>query len=253
MEDGVITLYIKTHRITGLKYFGYTTRKDVSRYKGSGIYWRQHIRKHGNDANTEIVGIFENIDKASLFAIKYSEDNNIVESDEWANLMIENCLGTIVHTDEIKRKISEKAKGRIVSEETRKRMSEAGKIRIFSEEHRNNLSKSGKGRVFSKEHLEKMSQVRKGTKLPKEWCENVSKAMKGKKRGSMSEDQKQKLSKFFEETWIVIDPEGNKQVITNLKKFCKDNGLCRSGMWAVSCGRYTQHKGWKCQKMEATI
>ena len=89
----MITLYIKTHRITGLKYFGYTTRKDVDQYKGSGIYWRQHIKKHGNDANTEIVAVFENIDEASSFAINFSKENNIVKSDEWANLMEEDCRG----------------------------------------------------------------------------------------------------------------------------------------------------------------
>ena len=38
------------------------------------------------------VWAFENLDECSKFAIKFSEDNNIVESDNWANLKIENGL-----------------------------------------------------------------------------------------------------------------------------------------------------------------
>jgi len=47
-------LYIKTHNITGLKYLGYTKRKDPYKYKGSGDYWTKHINKHGYDVTTEI-------------------------------------------------------------------------------------------------------------------------------------------------------------------------------------------------------
>ena len=39
---------------------------------------------------TEIIGLFENIDEATEFALKFSRDNNIVESKEWANLIEEN-------------------------------------------------------------------------------------------------------------------------------------------------------------------
>jgi hypothetical protein len=38
-------LYIKTHSVTGLKYFGKTT-KDPFRYKGSGVYWVRHLKVH---------------------------------------------------------------------------------------------------------------------------------------------------------------------------------------------------------------
>ena len=41
-------LYIKTHNITGLKYFGKTIGNPYS-YKGSGTYWNNHLKKHGNN------------------------------------------------------------------------------------------------------------------------------------------------------------------------------------------------------------
>lgn len=85
-------LYVKTHNITGLKYFGKTYRKDPSKYLGSGVYWRAHLKKHGNDVTTEIVGAFEDLEEATRFALKFSKDNDIVASPLWANLIDENAV-----------------------------------------------------------------------------------------------------------------------------------------------------------------
>ena len=41
-------LYIKQHSITKKMYFGKTTRPDPMKYKGSGVYWLRHIKKHGS-------------------------------------------------------------------------------------------------------------------------------------------------------------------------------------------------------------
>lgn len=85
----MIHLYIKTHNITGLKYFGKTT-KDPLIYKGSGLYWKRHLAIHGNDVCTEIYGSYVDTDICSQDAIKFSIINNIVESNDWANLRQEN-------------------------------------------------------------------------------------------------------------------------------------------------------------------
>lgn len=85
-------LYIKTHRTTGLKYFGKTTKLDPSKYHGSGEYWQKHIQKHGKDILTEIVGYYEDKDECVNAAIEFSIKNNIVESKDWANFKIENGL-----------------------------------------------------------------------------------------------------------------------------------------------------------------
>lgn len=91
MND-LITLYIKTHNITGLKYFGKTKSKDPHKYKGSGVYWTNHINKHGYDVTTEILGQFTDIVECKKVAILFSKNNNIVESKEWANLIDENGI-----------------------------------------------------------------------------------------------------------------------------------------------------------------
>jgi hypothetical protein len=85
-------LYIKTHSITGLKYFGKTTKSDPSKYTGSGDYWLKHINVHGNHLHTEILGFFTDKDECIRAATEFSINNNIVESKEWANFKIENGL-----------------------------------------------------------------------------------------------------------------------------------------------------------------
>ena len=86
-------LYIKQHSVTGLKYFGKTTKEDPVSYLGSGIHWKRHIKKHGTEhVKTLWYQSFQ--DKKSLvdYATKFSKENNIVESKEWANLKEENGL-----------------------------------------------------------------------------------------------------------------------------------------------------------------
>jgi len=100
----IIYLYIKQHSITGLKYFGKTTQPDPFKYVGSGTYWTRHVNSHGKEfiKTVEIWG-FDNQELCTDFALKFSEENNIVESKEWANLMPENGLsGGIIFNNHIK-------------------------------------------------------------------------------------------------------------------------------------------------------
>lgn len=113
---GPIYLYVKTHNITGLKYFGKTTKPDPISYVGSGLYWKRHLSKYGKDFSTEIIGEFYDEDECSKVALEFSRNNNIVESDEWANLIYENGLdgapkGNVI-SDETKDKIRKSLTGK---------------------------------------------------------------------------------------------------------------------------------------------
>jgi hypothetical protein len=88
-----ITLYVKTHNKTGLKYFGKCQAKDVFKYKGSGKYWQNHIKLHGYDVSTEIIGVYFDYEEAKKISIEFSIKNNITESNEWANLKLESLDG----------------------------------------------------------------------------------------------------------------------------------------------------------------
>lgn len=81
-------LYIKTHNKTGLKYLGHT-KQDPSIYPGSGVRWKQHLRKHGNDVTTEVLVECETEAEIKRWGLYYSNLWNVVESEEWANLMPE--------------------------------------------------------------------------------------------------------------------------------------------------------------------
>lgn len=89
----MLYLYVKTHNKTGLKYLGKTQRKDPHKYPGSGKYWTRHLNKYGYDYTTEI--LLETNSKSELekLGIYYSNLWNVVESQEWANLKIEQGDG----------------------------------------------------------------------------------------------------------------------------------------------------------------
>lgn len=206
-----IYLYIKTHRVTGLKYFGKTTSDDPFKYKGHGVYWSCHIKKHGYNVETEIVGVFENTNDATLFALQFSKKNNIVESEEWANLQEENGIDGW-------------PKG----------------IPNFK----------SRGRKFSEEHIRRKSEAQRGMKFTKERCENISKARKGQpssfKGKHHSEEALEKNAQAKRKTWVVTDPYGNEQTITNLIKFCNENNLSEDVMRKIARGKVKNHKGWRC-------
>lgn len=113
----IIYLYVKQHSKTGMKYFGKTTSQDPYSYTGSGKVWLRHIKKHGKEhIKTLYVWSFDNIQECSDFALRYSTNNNIVESSEWANLIVENGLdgapaGNIV-TPETRIKIAQALTGK---------------------------------------------------------------------------------------------------------------------------------------------
>lgn len=85
-------LYIKKHTKTGLLYFGKTT-KNPENYVGSGLHWKRHIYKHGIEF-VETIWFCLFLDEESIvdFALQFSLENNITESESWANLQPENGI-----------------------------------------------------------------------------------------------------------------------------------------------------------------
>lgn len=84
-------LYVKTHNKTGLKYFGKTTKNPFT-YLGSGKYWVRHLKTHGTDIATEIIGYFTDPKECQLKATEFSKIHKISESTEWANIQDETGL-----------------------------------------------------------------------------------------------------------------------------------------------------------------
>jgi hypothetical protein len=172
----LIHLYVKTHNVTGLKYFGKTETKDPMKYLGSGKYWLRHLKAHGTDITTEIVASFEDREDASQYAIQFSKEHNIVESKEWANLMYETVKDGVFgysHTEDTKRRFSETSKNRWNDPEFREKM---------SVKHKENWSRE-EGLIRKQEQSQRLS----GKLRP-----DHSERMKGRKH---TEEQKQKMRK----------------------------------------------------------
>jgi hypothetical protein len=182
----IIYLYVKTHNKTGLKYLGQTSATDPHRYPGSGVYWKLHLEKHGYDYTTEILKECQSKEELKELGTYYSNLWNIVESDEWANLKIEQGDGGR-QSDEVRKRIGEAGKGRtpwnkgkqIWSEEDRKRISERNKSRppqsaetiairtakntgkTRTEETRKKLSAAHSGKTLTLEHKKKLKESRR--------------------------------------------------------------------------------------------
>jgi hypothetical protein len=85
-------LYVK--QINGLKYFGKSCSNNIEKYTGSGVKWLNYVKKYGKE-NIKTLWIsdwFYCPHYLQDFALMYSEYNQIVESDEWANLMPEHGI-----------------------------------------------------------------------------------------------------------------------------------------------------------------
>jgi len=129
-----IYLLVKKHNKTGLKYLCQTIRTDYEKYKGSGNYWRRHIKKHGNDITTECIKECFNRDEIIKWGRYYSDLWDVVNSNEWANLKNEEGNGntsewakTMWQIPGFKNKMKESRKETYSSEEYKKKQSENSK------------------------------------------------------------------------------------------------------------------------------
>lgn len=89
-------LMIKTHRKTRLKYLckkSTNNRESCFTYLGSGKYWKHHLKKHGPDIETSIIEECDTREELIQKGIEWSEKLNVVESNEFANLVIERGDG----------------------------------------------------------------------------------------------------------------------------------------------------------------
>ena len=159
-------LYIKRHSITGKCYFGRTSR-DPNTYIGSGTIWRRHLKVHGTDhIETLWSRLFYDQEECMNVALKFSEQQDIVNSDLWLNLIPENGIcGQVkgyVHSREAKDKIAEAGRNRTI--ESRKAQSERQTGKKHSKKH-SNFGK--KNKPFSEESKQRISIATTIAKLGK--------------------------------------------------------------------------------------
>lgn len=216
-----IYLYVKTHNETGLKYLGKTVQ-DPFRYKGSGKRWTNHIRKHGYDVTTEILFETDSKEELKQVGLYYSELYNIVDSNEWANIIPEACDG--FDSDTSRKLAIERVKlgthhfldRSPKSKEARQKMSAAKKGKGLGKDN------SNYGNKWSKEQKESLSKKRKENGL----SAGKNNPMYGQKRPDLTE--RNKLPK----AWVTNNVEDKLILESELDKYLKlgyQKGRCRSG------------------------
>lgn len=150
----MIYLYVKTHSITGLKYFGKTTKNPL-KYNGSGVYWKRHLKIHGSSHETEIIATFTDEEVCEAFALEFSKRNDVVGSSNWANLIQENGKdgAPIGHP------------GHVFTNDQKLKISKASKKNWEDPVYRERMMKSRKA-VWTDELREAQSRRLSGVKRP---------------------------------------------------------------------------------------
>ena len=105
----------------------------------------------------------------------------------------------------------------------------------LSPETRQKISGAMKGKkrpLFTPEHKQKLSDAKKGENNP----------MYGKKH---TPEHIQKRADAQSKDYTITDRQGNEFPITNLSKFCRENGLNNGHLTQVARGTRNHHKGYK--------
>lgn len=273
-------LYIKTHNVTGLNYLGYTTAKDPHKYKGSGTYWKHHIKKHGYDCTTTILRECSTREELATYGLYYSQLWNIIESKDWANLCFENgkgitgykpsaerlkqmserikgknnpCYGKPspfrgrTHTPEIRKQISEKAKGRPSPNKGQKTPPEV--CAKISERHHD--VSGANNPMYGKQHSEltkqKISSRATGRQHSIAVRNKLSEIRKGK---PWSEARIRAAGINLDAKFELIDQSGNVFITSNLNEFCQERNLSPGRIRLITRRMKGTHRGWSARQLE---
>jgi len=134
--------------------------------------------------------------------------------------------------------------GRVMSEETRNKLKERAKGR---------KPPGMKGRKHSIETKQKIAQKQLGKKMSDESSRKKSEATKGKWNGGgrkgmpHTEETKRKMSISSQgknsKSYKICYNDGRKEVITNLRKFGRDNDYSRNQLNNILSGKIEEYKG----------
>ena len=164
-------------------------------------------------------------------------------------------------TQETKDKLSNKFKGRVLSDEWRAKISASLKSSKKAKEARFNLIAFNTGRKMTEECRAKISASLTGRKQSNETKEKRNKALTGMKRTEETKkriseakkgcvikiDQRIKISETLKKTYIIISPDGERNIIIGIHDYCKKNNLNTGNMVQVAKGNSKHHKGYRCE------
>lgn len=144
------------------------------------------IEKYGTESfEYQIRKTFKSKDLAIIWEEKILRKFNVLHNEKWLNASI---AGYFIHTEEIKKKISEANKGKLLSKEVKQKISKAKKGKSPSIEHRKKISEANTGKTANEQTRKRISEALKGRKLSKEHKNKISRI--GRKH---TEESKEKI------------------------------------------------------------
>lgn len=249
----------------------FTCTENEARYIGSSKNLRSrkmdHIYqlRHGNHHNLHFQSIYDKYGEDSLkyeVLEKCKKDILIEREQFWIDKLNPEINKALFadsgflghnHTEKSKEKNRRKAKERMKSPELRKRISNS--LKKYYQTHNN----PSLGKPKSEETKEKLRQANKKQfsdpvlkkrhhDAMKEWMtDEMRERIRQKKMGTKhSQETKEKMSKSHAKTYKgFVSPKGIVyKDVCNLKEFCKEHGLHKTGMYDLVHGRKKSHKGW---------
>lgn len=211
-------------------------------------HWHHIIPKHAGGSNEPENLIRLTIpEHAEAHRKLYEEHGRIQDKIAWLMLSGKTDEGEILRKElaiikrkewqennpeefeDVKRRISEKNKGKIKTKETRLKQSKSLKERYSKIPHHN------LGKKASTETKQKLSKIRKGKKFSEEHKEKIRQNMLGRLNHQFGKGR----------TYEVTSPTGEKLIVNNLKKFALAYRLHISQIYRVAAGKYSQIGGYK--------
>jgi hypothetical protein len=236
----IIYLYVKTHNKTGLKYLGVTSSKDPYKYSGSGVYWKNHLNKHGYDFSTLILKECKSKEEVKYFGLHYSKLWNIVEDSSWANLKEEQGDGGR-QSKEVRDRIGKANKGRTPWNKGKSMWSEAerkligDRNRLRGPQSKDTVSRrvqKNKGQRRTPEQKEKMRNAR--ALLDNTFTEQTKEKMSNsaRKRGYNGYGFEKGHIPHNAKRYIIKDLDtGEIFEIISLRKWCNEHNISYGSMW----------------------
>ena len=112
---------------------------------------------------------------------------------------------------------------------------------IISEETKRKIAKSNTGKKASNETKQRLSLSHMGHKLKEETKKKLSNYWKGTQLSPLA---RQRSVESNQKTYILISPLGVETHITNMAKFCRENGYGKSNMCDLVRGHIPSYRGW---------
>jgi group I intron endonuclease len=123
------------------------------------------------------------------------------------------------------------------------------------------MREAQKGRRPSRETMEKAWAACRGIKHDPAFVARRTATMKGRVHAAETIERMRQsalkrspehlaaIAASLSRTYVVVAPNGQERLVTNLKAFCRENGLSQGHLSAVVRGERRHHKGWLARRV----